>query len=148
MPNKKVCALSLAALLCALLGAAALSAPRNGLSDDAWQIHPAATLASLFPEAEQISVAVAVVPDPLVPRYRRLYDLELVAIELGMLKRGYVLDRFYLPWNEKLRATEADKQQARDQVTEGADPPHSDGKAANLPFNRGAYRLLIFRCDS
>src|SRR5262249_49688460 len=87
------------------------------------------TLATLFPEAEQISLAVAVVPDPLVPRYRRLYDHHLVAIELGMLRSGYVLDRFYLPWNEQLRAA-------------------GESKDKSLPFNRGAYGLLLFRCDA
>src|SRR5215471_12096541 len=103
-------------------------------------------LSSLFPDADRISLAVAVVPDPLVPRYRRLYDLNLVAIELGMLKKGYVLDRFYLPWSEKLRAAEADEQRA-EEGRKPADPPNPDGKAADLPFNRGAYGLLLFRCD-
>jgi hypothetical protein len=101
--KNKIRALSLAALLYAL-AAPALSSAKNALSEDTWQINPATTLASLFPDADRISLAVAVVPDPLVPRYRRLYDLDLVAIELGMLRNGYVLDRFYLPWNEKLRA--------------------------------------------
>src|SRR5215468_11177592 len=123
MPKKNVRALSLVTLVCALLGApalsaenaasstkSALSATRNALSDDTWQINPATNLSTLFPDADRISLAVAVVPDPLVPRYRRLYDLELVAIELGMLRNGYVLDRFYLPWNDKLR-TANDPQQ-------------------------------------
>jgi hypothetical protein len=142
MLKNQIHALTLVAFLCALVGAPELSsasnAPsstRNTLSDDSWQIHPAMNLSSLFPDADRISLALVVVPDPLVPRYRRLYDLELVAIELGMLRNGYVLDRFYLPWNEKLRAPK-DPQQ----------PSGEDTQA--LPFDRSAYGLLLFRCDS
>jgi len=142
MLENKVCALSLGALMSALLGAStlaatenALSSTRNALSDDSWQINPAMNLSSLFPDADRISLAVAVIPDPLVPRYRRLYDLELVAIELGMLRNGYVLDRFYLPWNDKLRAA--------------SDPQHAgSADTPALPVDRGAYGLLLFRCDS
>ena len=108
----KVHVRAIAAALWVLTATPTPSSAQDDGSDESRQINPAMTLASLFPEAEQIGLAVAVVPDPLVPRYRRLYDLELVAIELGMLKKGYVLDRFYLPWNEKLRATGADKQKA------------------------------------
>ena len=135
MLKYKIHALSLAALLCALVGAPALSSARNALSEDTWQINPAMNLSSLFPDADRISLAVAVVPDPLVPRYRRLYDLDLVAIELGMLRNGYVLDRFYLPWNDKLRA-----------ATDSQHP--SGGDTPVLPVDRGAYGLLLFRCDS
>jgi hypothetical protein len=135
MLKHKVYALSLVALLCALLGAPTPSSARDPLADDTWQINPAINLARLFPDADLISLAVAVVPDPLVPRYRRLYDLDVVAIELGMLRNGYVLDRFYLPWNEKLRAAK--------------DSQHSAGDDATaLPVDRGAYGLMLFRCDS
>jgi hypothetical protein len=135
MLKNQIRALNLAALLCALVGGPALSSARNALSDDTWQINPAMNLSSLFPDADRISLAVAIVPDPLVPRYRRLYDLDLVAIELGMLRNGYVLDRFYLPWNEKLRAAN--------------DSQHQSGEDASaLPIDRGAYGLLLFRCDS
>lgn len=136
MLKNRIRALSLAALVCALVGAPALSSPRKALSDDTWQINPAVNLSSLFPDADRISLAVAVLPDPLVPRYRRLYDLELVAIELGMLRNGYVLDRFYLPWNYKLRAASDSEHPGGEEDT----PP--------FPFNRGAYGLLLFRCDS
>jgi hypothetical protein len=139
--KNKIRALSLAALLCALV-APALPSAKNALSEDIWQINPATTLASLFPDADRISLAVAVVPDPLVPRYRRLYDLDLVAIELGMLRNGYVLDRFYLPWNEKLRAAKDSHQPSGDDsLASGDDSPA-------LPMDRGAYGLLLFRCDS
>jgi hypothetical protein len=135
MLEHKVYALSLVALLCTLLGTPSPSSARDPLSDDTWQINPAINLASLFPDADLISLAVAVVPDPLVPRYRRLYDLDIVAIELGMLRNGYVLDRFYLPWNEKLRAANDSQRSAGDDATA-------------LPVDRGAYGLMLFRCDS
>src|ERR1700745_1789173 len=74
---------SLAVLLCTLACTPALAAKRSALSNRVWQISPAMNLANLFPDADRISLGVVVVPDPLVPRYRRLYDLDLVAIELG-----------------------------------------------------------------
>jgi hypothetical protein len=83
------------------------------------QVYPAAQLATLFPAAVQISFGVAVVPDPRVPRYRRPYDLEVIALELGMLQDGYVLDRFFLPWT---------------------DDPRNEERQAE-------YGLMVFRCD-
>ena len=83
------------------------------------QVDPAEWLATLYPAAVQISFAVAVVPDPLVPRYRRPYDLEVVALQLGMLQDGYVLDRFYLPWSDDRPGEQRDAQ----------------------------YGLMVFRCD-
>ena len=67
------------------------------------QIDPACDLRIFYPKAAHIGVALAVLPDPTVPRYRRIYDLSIQAIELGMLRDGYVLDRFYLPWNHSVR---------------------------------------------
>ena len=61
------------------------------------QINPACDLRTLYTKAAQIGVGLAVLPDPTVARYRRIYDLSIQAIELGMLRDGYVLDRFYLP---------------------------------------------------
>src|SRR5690349_7484329 len=58
------------------------------------QVDPKADLTALYPEAGHIGLAVAIVPDPHVPRYRRLFDLEVQAIQLGMLNDGYVLDRY------------------------------------------------------
>jgi hypothetical protein len=104
------------------------------------QVYPAARLATLFPAAVQISFGVAVVPDPLVPRYRRPYDLEVVALELGMLEDGYVLDRFYLPWNDDLRNDEHRAEPA----TAGPAPQQSLLQQAPMRYR---YGLMIFRCD-
>src|SRR5262249_19739352 len=93
----------------------------------------------LFPAAVQISFAVAVVPDPLVPRYRRPYDLEVAALELGMLEDGYVLDRFYLPWNDELRTDE--------QHTEPSDGSAQIRSLLQLVPMKYRYGLMIFRCD-
>jgi len=100
------------------------------------QVYPAAQLSALFPAAVRISFAVAVVPDPLVPRYRRPYDLELVALELGMLRDGYVLDRFYLPWSDELRTASLE-------TSASQQPPPL---LKQLPM-RYRYGLMIFRCD-
>ena len=100
--------------------------PESGIRP---QVYPATRLSTLFPAAVQISFAVAVVPDPLVPRYRRPYDLEIVALELGMLHDGYVLDRFYLPWNADLRRA-------------------STATSAQQGPMAYRYGLMIFRCDA
>ena len=83
------------------------------------QVNPQETLAKLYPQAAHIGFAVAIVPDPNVPRYRRLFDLNIQAITLGMLDDGYVLDRYAFPWNGKTE-TEAEK---------------------------SAFGLMVFRCD-
>jgi hypothetical protein len=101
------------------------------------QVYPAAWLAGLFPSAVKISFVVAVVPDPLVPRYRRPYDLDIVALELGMLQEGYVLDRFYLPWNDELRAASSSTSSSQ---------PQSQSLLQQPPM-RYRYGLMIFRCD-
>ena len=58
------------------------------------QVEPTADLEKLYPEASSIGITLAIAPDPQVPRYRRLFDLEVQAITLGMLNDGYVLDRY------------------------------------------------------
>jgi hypothetical protein len=83
------------------------------------QVSPQENLANLYPQAGHIGFAVAIVPDPNVPRYRRLFDLNIQAITLGMLDDGYVLDRYAFPWNGKTE-TEAEK---------------------------SAFGLMVFRCD-
>ena len=118
-----------------------------------YQIDPTADLRRSFPWAAQISLGVAVVPDPRVPRYRRLYDLSVEAIELGMLDAGYVLDRYSLPWGEQLKTEEssANKDAADDtesaenggSTTEPAPGEKSDPAPDNIP-----YGLLVFRCDT
>jgi hypothetical protein len=105
-----------------------------------YQIDPTADLRVTFPQASQISVGVAIVPDPMVPRYRRLYDLSVGAIELGMLDAGYVLDRYSLPWDEHLKAASSEK----------ADSDSGDAPAAPTPGEKTddvPYGLLVFRCD-
>jgi len=84
------------------------------------QVNPSADLAALYPQAASIGLAIAIVPDPHVPRYRRLFDLEIQAITLGMLDDGYVLDRYAFPWNESAKGDRDD----------------------------GNFGLMIFRCDA
>ncbi len=83
-------------------------------------------LAELYPEAQKISLAIAAVPDPRVPRYRRFYDLDIEALQLGMLSEGYTLDRWAVPWlGANLQKT-------------AAKHPQPDSK----------FGVLIFRCDT
>jgi hypothetical protein len=76
-----------------------------------------------YPHAREISFAVVTIPDPRVPRYRRLYDLGIDALQLGMLSKSYVLDRWAMPWASGAR-------KAR-------------GQPAELPN----FGMMIFRCD-
>ncbi len=104
----------------------------------------AVPIAVRYPRAASIGLAIVVVPDPLVPRYRRLYDLSIAAIELGMLKDGFVLDRYAFPWDEELRhSAEPDSigttPKAQDDLGEAA---------ATAGLNSGSYGLIVFRCDS
>jgi hypothetical protein len=85
------------------------------------QVDPTSDLAKLYPQAGSIGLALAIVPDPHIPRYRRLFDLEIQAITLGMLDDGYVLDRYLFPWSS----------------AEGAIPDSE----------RSAFGLMVFRCD-
>ena len=77
-----------------------------------------------YPHARKISFAVVTVPDPRVPRYRRLYDLTIEALQLGMLSKSYVLDRWAVPWAHTARKL--------------------SGHRPELPN----YGLMVFRCDS
>ena len=115
-----------------------MTSPGSGMRR---QVSPAARLSTLFPTAVQISFAVAVVPDPIVPRYRRPYDLDIVALELGMLREGYVLDRFYLPWNEELR-----NEATRRVSTAGSSRGPTAAPVEQPPMSY-RYGLMIFRCD-
>jgi hypothetical protein len=112
------------------------------------QVNPQADLAKLFPQANQISLAVAILPDPLVPRYRRLYDLDIAAIELGMLHQGYVLDRFYLPWVRLEPSTDDPKSEGTPSADATTDAPgNSSKRPSDRPRRKEPFGLMVFRCD-
>ncbi len=97
-----------------------------------------------YPRAATIGLAIVVVPDPLVPRYRRLYDLSISALELGMLKDGFVLDRYSFPWDEELR-----RAASLDSAAAQADKKDDQGDAVeSAGLNSAAYGLIVFRCDT
>ena len=129
----------LSVLAAALFSAAsaAAAADHGHPQGPRYQIDPTANLSQTFPQASQISVGVAVVPDPTVPRYRRLYDLSVEAIELGMLDAGYVLDRYSLPWDAQLQPDNPDSTNSTPAIV----PPSE--KSDEAPFG-----LLVFRCDT
>jgi hypothetical protein len=93
-----------------------------------------APVANHYLKADSVGLALAIVPDPLVPRYGRLFDLHVLALELGMLKDGYVLDRFSFPWGEELRRDS-------DRALKNSNPLDSN-------ITTGSYGLMIFRCDA
>jgi hypothetical protein len=108
------------------------------------QITAAEPIAKKYPEASSISMAIAIVPDPLVPRYRRPYDLSIKAIELGMLKDNFVLDRYSFPWSQQLEQDAALSESA----ASGGASPASGGGAQAGDAAHGAFGLMVFRCDS
>jgi len=123
--------------------------PHRGVHN---QIAAAEPIAKKYPEATSISMAIAIVPDPLVPRYRRPYDLSIKAIELGMLKDNFVLDRYSFPWSQEL---EQDAALGESAASTGAAPPAAAGAAASSAAGadadaaiHGAFGLMIFLCDS
>jgi hypothetical protein len=72
------------------------------------QVEPDSLIANEFAQISELSVALAAVPDPRVPRHRRAYDLAIVAIIQGMLDSGFVLDRYSFPWQEALARSHPD----------------------------------------
>src|SRR5882672_1605045 len=110
-------------------------APQPGKSPVRPQIaHVGTPVANHYVKADSVGLAIAIVPDPLVPRYGRMFDLYVLALELGMLKDGYVLDRFSFPWSEELRR-------------EG-DPTLQNTGPLESNIGTGSYGLMIFRCDA
>jgi hypothetical protein len=139
------------------------------------QVNPNAPLADLSPAADPISVGIVILPDPLVPRYRRLYDLSISALELGMLRQGYVLDRYSLPWIRRWPPKKGAKDAAASDGSEGAAPAASqqermppkkepmdtasgDGTEGPAPapsqqdfddpLRNEPFGLMVFRCDA
>lgn len=77
--------------------------------------------------------AIVTIPDPRVPRHRRAYDNTIVSVTQGMLRAGYVLDRFGFPWTEALiSGTDNDNRTKLKYVTQ----------------EDNGYGLLIFRRDA
>lgn len=66
------------------------------------QIRPVDPVMDHFADFGAIRFAVAAVPDPRVPRHGRAYDNDIAAIMAGMLRAGYVLDRYNFPWQSVL----------------------------------------------
>jgi hypothetical protein len=95
------------------------------------QIDPNDPVRKSFPRAATIDFAVVSVPDPRVPRLRRSYDNMIVALSIGMLGRGYVLDRYGFPWSKEMRA-----------ATKAAEP----GSALELADD-GRYGVALYRRD-
>jgi hypothetical protein len=140
--------------VCALSSAIAAHAANDSNKHPHRGVHPqlpaAELIARMYPHASSVGVAIAVVPDPLVPRYRRLYDLSIKAIELGMLKDNYVLDRYSFPWSEELQADSAlvGPASVPGPLLSTSGPPQPNPAVPPNDANRSAYGLMVFRCDA
>ncbi len=64
------------------------------------QVEAEKPIAPLFPDADAITIGIAFVPDPRVPRHRRAFDIAVSSISSGMQDADYVLDRFAFPWTD------------------------------------------------
>jgi hypothetical protein len=117
------------------------------------QIDPGCELKTLYPNADSIGLALAVVPDPRVPRYKRIYDLAIQAVEMGMLRDGFVLDRYYLPWNTSANvdpgasAVPEEGKSAREQTESEPEQRRKVRSKHDATLHPGTFGLLTFRCD-
>lgn len=129
--------------------ASSASAAKHMPSAASPQIEAASFVANTYPHATSISFGVVIVPNPLVPRYRRPYDLSVKAIELGMLKDNYVLDRYAFPWSRGLQQDDALNVAAASSATaSSASSSPASASGAPVDSSRGAYGLMVFRCDA
>jgi hypothetical protein len=99
---------------------------------------------SFFPAVHtSIQFGLGSVPDPRVPRHRRRYDNAIAAINQGMLRSGFVLDRFAFPWGKVLGSEVTAT--ATDSKPGSPDAPRS-GESLSIE-NDGRFGLMLFRRD-
>ncbi|UNK48742.1 hypothetical protein MNR01_13450 [Lysobacter sp. S4-A87] len=103
------------------------------------QIEPEQGVASHFDAVSDVSLALAAVPDPRVPRHRRAYDLSIVAMIQGMLDSGYALDRYVFPWEGVLSQGE-DGSGIRNRLTD-------DCRFGVMIFRRDEWRSAMSRAS-
>jgi hypothetical protein len=63
------------------------------------QLLPDSDLTRLYEGAKFTYVFVSL-PDPRIPRHRRVFESSLNAISSGLNDRQYTLDRYYFPWED------------------------------------------------
>lgn len=107
------------------------------------QIDPRRAVREYFDgTTDRIELALAAIPDPRVPRHRRQYDNAVTAINQGMLRDGFVLDRFGFPWSKDLQSTfesgVSDSRTAESGSSSSNDKPMVEDDH---------YGLMIFRRD-
>ncbi|MBD8527868.1 hypothetical protein [Pseudomarimonas arenosa] len=99
------------------------------------QVDPAGDFAELYPSASAFEYGILLVPDPQVPRHRRNYDLTISTVMQGMLRAGFVLDRYAVPWQQYINESEA---RERD--------PNASSSASEAKSD-SRYGVLLFRAD-
>jgi hypothetical protein len=106
------------------------------------QVEAEKPIASLFPGADTITLAIAFVPDPRVPRHRRAFDIAVSSITSGMQDADYVIDRFAFPWSYKSAAGSSDSNGDSD----SGDNSSNDDTTTQV-IDDGKFGLMLFRQD-
>ncbi|MBD9478812.1 hypothetical protein [Pseudoxanthomonas sp. PXM02] len=112
------------------------------------QFDPDADVVEAYARVSEVSFAMASVPDPRVPRHRRMYDLSVSAIMQGMQDQGYSLDRYSFPWQSVLSGDGASTVQATDDCSFGImlfrrDPWRKDLRQAGVPAAPSLRALYV-----
>jgi len=103
------------------------------------QIEAEKPIAPLFPDAERITLGIAFIPDPRVPRHRRAFDIAIGSISSGMQDADYVLDRFAFPWTRASTASGGKN---------SANTDDEGGDAGSVEVvDDGRFGLMLFRQD-
>lgn len=97
------------------------------------QISPDDDYEKIFTQARGIGYGLLLVPDPRVPRHRRSYDLSIASTNQAMLAEDYVLDRYFMPW--------------QDYLDNPAGKPAAVAPAAARYLDDGRFGVLLYRHD-
>lgn len=112
------------------------------------QFDPETDVVEAYARVSEVSFAMASVPDPRVPRHRRMYDLSVSAIMQGMQDQGYSLDRYSFPWQSVLSGDGASVVQATDDCSFGLmlfrrDPWRQGERRAGMPAAPSLRALYV-----
>ena len=67
-----------------------------------------------IPDTEKIRAMIAIVPDPVHSHMSLQFDRSIEALQLAAESRGYVIDRYWLPWHsDKTAATDMEARESQ-----------------------------------
>jgi hypothetical protein len=99
-----------------------------------------------FPDSDAITLGIAFVPDPRVPRHRRAFDIAIGAIRSGMQEADYVLDRFAFPWSRASAPGKNSKEEAGEENDSAAAQVVDDGRFGLMLFRQDCWRSPSAEC--